>query len=208
MTEICFFAHGCFCQFKEQRPCDSLDEHIGASRVKNCFHALWNKLEAKLCVPIYFISHLWYNEEKPKILNKPRVVPHLEWRQSGQWGQMLMVMMPCAAGGSPAFGSPAYRALAGTSAAALRWEQLHPHPSLLQLLTPSSAAPASSTPSRSDVIAEPLQHVDQSLQRRQRRRESSKIPHSHYDSRNLSGSSLHCLSAEKKRKTFLGELYC
>lgn len=40
--------------------------------------------------------------------------------------------------------------------------------SLLQLLTPSSAAPASSTPSCSDVMAEPLQRVDQSLQRRQR----------------------------------------
>lgn len=61
------------------------------------------------------------------------------------------------------------------SAAALRWVRLHPQSSSFWL---SSAARASSTRSRSDVMAGPRRRVDQSVRRRQRTHGSSKTPHS------------------------------
>lgn len=65
--------------------------------------------------------------------------------------------------------------LRGVSAAALRWVRLHPQSSSFWL---SSAARASSTRSRSDVMAGPRRRVDQSVGRRQRTHGSSKTPHS------------------------------
>lgn len=65
--------------------------------------------------------------------------------------------------------------LLGVSAAALRWVRLHPQSSSFWL---SSAARASSTRSRSDVMAGPRRRVDQSVGRRQRTHGSSETPHS------------------------------
>lgn len=184
LSEICFFAYGFACLFKKHR---SLRFSIWTPW---CVSGLKNKMSSRLIkqtkrltvyLSLYFIhltSQIPRRESKntanpfqnPQSRSSPDVKaewplePDADGRDAVGLLRVPCLWVPCTL---------------GPGRCQRRSSPLRAAPSsLLQLLTPSFAAPASSTLSCSDVIAEPVQRVDQSFQWRQRELLSSKTTHS------------------------------